>query len=1002
MNKSKIVEVVVEKYRGQVPFWLNSFDESIVYLCSSNRNIEDYYNVLKDIYDGKVLKLESNSYQDEIERDNFELLELLKSGGRYIILISLEAFFREYFLSGKRYILKLGDSLNLKDLEKELEENGYVKNYMVEERNQYSIRGDILDIFPKNSENPLRVELSFGDEIERITYFDIENQKSIEKKSEIEMYINSNKDEKNSFLSLLKRTHGAKFWIENIELLRYKLEEFIQREPEKEKRAREDFQKLESLGELMEIVKFSHEEVLKFENNNYVRELAQNKNLRVRIVSEEEKRYQEIFVNCGFEFEKYPLFEGYRDGKLLVLTDRELKGIRVRREKGDRRVQKYKAIGDIEEGDYIMHENYGVGIYLGIETIDGHEYLKIKYADEDRLFVPIEGMGKIGKYISNIGEVPEIFRLGRKGFKKKKEKLEEEMLLFAKEIVQIQAKRDLQAGYAFSPDTLLQEEFEEGFPYRETESQLKAIEDVKRDMESTRVMDRVVCGDVGIGKTEVAIRAAFKAAVDEKQVALMVPTTVLAQQHYERFYERMKNFPINIEILSRLDGDKGQREVLKKLKNGGVDIVIGTHRLLSKDVEFKDLGLVIIDEEQKFGVRAKEHLKKLKDRVDMLTLTATPIPRTLNLSLLGIRDLSVIDTPPDGRKPIETYFVEGNDENIRDVIMRELAREGQVFYIFNSVRGIEKKTQDLAKLLPEYVKLDFVHGKMTPRDIKDKLKEFENGEIDVLVATTIIENGIDIENANTMIIDRVEKLGLSQIYQLRGRVGRGDRKSYCYLLTKEFQTKKAQEREESLRVIEETGGGGLQLSMEDMRIRGAGEILGDKQHGALETYGYTLYMKMLQDEIAKIKGEFQESMDDIELKVNYPAFIPNEYIEKNEKIKIYRRISDVKNVEELDRIAEELVDRFGKLPVEAQGLFEYMKLKLEIREFGIKSAVEIKGKNISRIKFQRDRAKIEILLKMIQGGVATYQSKSEMIEYEGSIVEFLREYERIGGENERV
>lgn len=457
------------------------------------------------------------------------------------------------------------------------------------------------------------------------------------------------------------------------------------------------------------------------------------------------------------------------------------------------------------------------------------------------------------------------------------------MFIFAKEIVEIQAKRELEAGYSFAPDTLWQEEFEEGFPYKETFSQLKAIEDVKRDMESHRIMDRVVCGDVGFGKTEVAIRAAFKAAIEGKQVVVMVPTTVLAQQHYERFVERMKNYPVTIELLSRLSTSKEQKNTLEKIANGAIDIVIGTHRILSEDVKFKDLGLVIIDEEQKFGVKAKEHLKKLRNKIDMLTLTATPIPRTLNLALLGIRDLSVIDTPPEGRKPIETLFIEGTEKNIKEIIMKEVAREGQVFYIFNSVKGIEKKAQELRKILPEYLKINYVHGQMLPRDIKERIKDFENSDIDILLATTIIENGIDIENANTMIIDKVEKLGLSQIYQLRGRIGRGNRQSYCYLITKEYQSKKAKEREESIKSLEETGGGGLQLSMEDMRIRGAGEILGERQHGALETFGYTLYMKMLQEEIDKIKGDFEEDIDEIEIKVNSPAFIPDSYIEKMRK-----------------------------------------------------------------------------------------------------------------------
>lgn len=982
------------EYRGKIPFLLNELRGNILYLCSSNKNIEDYYNVLEDIYGGKLLKLESSQIKEELEKDNYDLLEILRSGDKFIILTSLDAVLRDYFLEGKRFCIEIGKNIDAKTLEEELERNGYTRNYMVEDRNQFSIRGDIFDIFPKNSEYPVRIEFSFGDEIERITYFDIETQKSIEKKSSIDMYINSNNEKRKTLFSLLGKLDNVHIFMENRELLEYKLNEILKEVVEAEVELRERFQELVDVAEQVEITKFEYDELHSFEDVEYVKKIGTDPRLKIKIVSEEEKRYREIFQGENFEFERYPLFEGYRDGDTLVLTDRELKGVRVKREGRDRGFQRYKNVSEIQEGDYIIHENYGVGIYLGVEIIDGHDYLKIKYADEDKLFVPIEGIGKIGKYTSYSGEIPEIYKLGRKGFRKKREKITEELIQFAKEIVEIQAKRELEAGYIFAPDTLWQEEFEEGFPYRETTSQLKAIEDVKRDMESPRVMDRVVCGDVGFGKTEVAIRAAFKAAIEGKQVVVMVPTTVLAQQHYERFTERMKNYPITIELLSRLSSLKEQKSTLDNILSGAVDIVIGTHRILSEDVKFKDLGLVIIDEEQKFGVKAKEHLKRLRNKIDMLTLTATPIPRTLNLALLGIRDLSVIDTPPEGRKPIETIFLEGTDKNIRDAIMREIAREGQVFYIFNSVKGIEKKVYELKGILPDYLKIGFVHGQMLPKEIKERIKEFENGEIDVLLATTIIENGIDIENANTMIIDRADKLGLSQIYQLRGRVGRGNKQSYCYLLTKEYQSKKAKDREESIKMLEETGGGGLQLSMEDMRIRGAGEILGEKQHGALETFGYTLYMKMLQEEIEKIKGEFEEDLEDIEIKVNYPAFIPESYIEKSEKIKIYRRVADIKRESELQEIKDELIDRFGKMPIEAQGFFKYIALKFRARKLGVKRAIEIKGKNESDIKFHNDKMNFEKLLDLIQKEIIRYQKKEDIIEYDGTIEEFLNVYEQ--------
>lgn len=980
---------MLSEYRGKIPFYLKELESNIVYLCSSNKNIEDYYNTLDDFYDGEILKIESSSDRDEIEKINYDLLELFKSKKKYIILISLEGFLRDYYLEGEKIVFQKGRDISLKKIQEILIKNRYEKTYMIEKRMQYSLRGDILDIFPKNGDYPVRIEF-FGDNVERITYFDIETQKSIESLDRIDMYMNNNKNSQIDFYKIINLSEN-RIIFENREILQYKLEEIILRDREREEKLRERFSQLDIIGEELTLKRFSEDEIKKFEDYENIKKLSKKE--KILVISEESKRYQEIFKGYPIEFQHYPHYEGYRDENYLVLTDRELKGIKVKRETKEKIKLRYKDVSQIRENDYIIHENYGVGIYLGIETIDGQDYLKIKYADEDKLFVPVEGINKIERYISTDGVVPEIYQLGRRGFKRKREKLQEEMLIFAKEIIEIQARRAYEKGYKFSHDTVWQEEFEESFPYRETPSQLKAIEDVKHDMESDRVMDRVICGDVGYGKTEIAIRAAFKASVDGKQVALMVPTTVLAQQHFERFSERFKNYPITIELLSRLKTGKEQKEVLNRIEAGTIDIVIGTHRILSSDVKFKDLGLVIIDEEQKFGVKAKEQLKKIKNRIDMITLTATPIPRTLNLSLLGIRDLSVIDTPPEGRKPIETIFIEKDNKKLKDIIMEEIAREGQAFYIFNSVKNIAKKTDELRKILPNYLKLDFIHGQMTPKEIKNKIKEFENGDIDILVSTTIIENGIDIENANTMIIEGADRLGLSQIYQLRGRIGRGNRKGYCYLLTKEAQSKKSKEREESIRNLGDSGGG-LQLSLEDMRIRGAGEILGEKQHGALETFGYNLYIKMLNEEIARLKGQKRVEDDiELEIKLSIDAFIPDYYIEKEEKLKIYRKAAELREKDQLDELIEEVRDRFGEMPKEVKNFFYYLNVKLKARYLGVEILREEKDGFF--IKFNRECVNVEKITEMMSTGKLQYLPREEAIRYKGSIMGFFYEYEGV-------
>ncbi|MGL4533909.1 MAG: DEAD/DEAH box helicase [Fusobacteriaceae bacterium] len=979
-------------YRGEIPFFLKEKKNNIIYLCHSKKNMNDYYLTLKDFYKGKIIKPEDSREEDYINF-NYSIQNTLEKKEKFIILCSLEFFLKEYIYSGNKINIKKNSKINLKDIIKKLEENKFVKNYLVEEKMQYSLRGDILDFFSLDMEYPARIEF-FGDTVERITFFSIENQKTIEKKDEIDLYMDSNKDKNKNFLSLFSQESLKKIelYYENSEILNYKLEEMsFENKSELEELKNRYINNINNFEEI-KLTSFSGEELIDFGNFEKLKEIS--KESIINIYSEEKKRYSEIFIEYpNIKIFKYPLYEGFRNSGNLNISDRELKGIRVKRERKNRKEIKTHDINEIKEGDYIIHENFGVGLYEGMKIINESEYLLIKYAGEDKLFVPINNLNKIEKFIIEPGNEPEIYKLGRKGFKKKREKLKSELLKFALEIVEIQSKRGMSDGIVFSSDTIWQEEFEDGFPYNLTKDQTEAIEEVKKDMESSKVMDRIICGDVGCGKTEVAMRAAFKAIDSGKQVLLMVPTTVLAEQHYDRFINRFKNFPFTIEILSRLKSEKEEKEIKKKISSGGIDIIIGTHMLLSSTIKFSNLGLIIVDEEQKFGVKAKEKLKKIKSNADLLTLTATPIPRTLNLALLGIRDISIIETLPANRQPTKDFFIENKDEEIREAMMREFSREGQCFYIYNSVKGIERKLKELESIVPNFVKINYIHGQMLPKEIKTRISQFENGEIDILLSTTIIENGIDIENANTIIIEGIEKLGLSQMYQLRGRVGRGSERGYCYILVDPLKNPKLKSkiREEALKNISQMGDGkGFHLSLEDLRIRGAGEILGDKQHGALEILGYGLYMKLLNEEIAKIKGQSYEEIEGFKLQLKIPRYIPDNYIESNEKIIIYKRVAKIKFVEEIIDLENEVRDRFGSLPEVVKSYFRGEKIRIEAQKLEIKEIIE-KEEGIF-IKFLVDKLNFNRIMKIIESQKGIYSQKEEALIFKGEIEEFLYSY----------
>lgn len=625
----------------------------------------------------------------------------------------------------------------------------------------------------------------------------------------------------------------------------------------------------------------------------------------------------------------------YKDLMQIVISDKELFGISQKKNKQKRKNngQILSSFSDLKIGDYVVHENHGIGIYNGIEkmTSDGceKEYLKIVYAGDGKLFVPITQLERVQKYIGGNEAKLKLNSLSGKEWQKAKTKTKRAVELIAKDLVELYAKRESSVGFATTQDSTWQDDFEDTFPFTETDDQISAISDVKRDMESEKVMDRLICGDVGYGKTEIAMRASFKAVDNGKQVAYLVPTTILANQHYNNFCQRMKDFPINIELLSRFKTKKEIEQSIERLKSGYSDVVIGTHRLLSKDVAFKDLGLVIIDEEQRFGVTHKEKLKKLKENIDVLTLSATPIPRTLHMSLTNIRDISILEEPPIERKPVQTFVMEYNDEFVKDAINRELRRNGQVFFVHNRVNNIESIASKISALVPD-ANVVFAHGQMTPNQLEDIMKDFIEGQTDVLVCTTIIETGLDISNANTIIINEANRMGLSQLYQLRGRVGRSQRSAYAYLMYKKDKvlTEIAEKRLQTIKEFTEFGSG-FKISMRDLEIRGAGTVLGEEQHGHLDLVGYDLYCKLLDIAIKQLRGTTVK--DDFETKVdlNISALIGNDYINSEfQRLEIYKKISIFTSLDDYDNMIDELIDRFGEPPIETINLLKVAILKM--------------------------------------------------------------------------
>ncbi len=1048
----------------------------------------------------------------EIVKNRFEIIARMLQGESLTAVLSVEALFDRLVMPEifKDYILKLkvGDTVDLHELEKKLVFMGYERCDMVEGQGQFAVRGGIMDLFSTVSDNAVRIEF-WGDEIDSIRILDAVSQRSVENTDNVRIY------------PMRELVYGEENISRAVEALKAELKAY-KKAPDRIKEivseAIERLTEQQSFSGVDKYIQYFYEECATLldylpkdclvfidepsrvrEHSDFVlNEFTQSIENKIDagymlpsqlkmvytyqdILSRLDKRqkvlmtalihtlkdftpkelidfkvkssyisknnidsltedleymcsvgYRVIFlaggrarcerlegelkarnINAVYREETDGLipekgvvylvkgsllhgFEYYED-KIALITDTELqleeKKKRRRKKKNDKTA--INNFAELKIGDYVVHENYGICVFRGIEQIltDGvnKDYIKLGFQGEDVLYVAINQLDILQKYIGGDSAKPKLSKIGGTAWAKAKSKARAAAKILAKDLVDLYARRQSAKGHMYSEDTVWQTEFEEAFPYEETEDQLNAIADVKADMEQGKIMDRLICGDVGFGKTEVALRAAFKTAQEGYQVAYLVPTTILARQHYQTFASRMEEYPVKVEMLSRFRTPKQQKETIKGLESGMVDIVIGTHRLLSKDMRFKNLGLVIVDEEQRFGVAHKEKLKELKKDVNVLTLTATPIPRTLHMSLTGIRDMSVLEEPPSDRLPIQTYVMEYNPEFVKDAIHRELARGGQVYYLYNRVANIVDTTNKLQQLVPE-ANIAFAHGQMSEKELENVMMDFMDKEIDVLVCTTIIETGLDIPNVNTIIISDADKMGLSQLYQLRGRVGRSTRTGFAYLMYQRDMvlTEVSQKRLKTIKEFTEFGSG-FRIAMRDLEIRGAGNLLGAEQHGHMDSIGYELYCKLLDEAVRELKGEeIVESFETL-MEINVNAFIPTEYIEIEEhKLDMYKKISAISSKEDYYNVQDEMEDRYGEMPQSVANLLDIAYVKALLHKKGATKVSQKRGGTVV-ITFKAD-AKVDAaaLMELIReynnrllftagegGGYLTYKIEKE-------------------------
>ncbi len=880
--------------------------------CSNKEKFDNYSNNSED-------KNLFNIKNDEIIKNIEQDIELIKSGD---YISKIDKYFNSFYKNQSTFL----DYIN--------------ENYLIflDDIDKINIRQEnIINDNNQLIENLLEKNRIVPDAIKNITKIDVDsettNYESIKENQLIYLYETDLFDNKKS----------TKF-SNNVYNFKYRDMNFFKSE-------------LNILTkEIVKALELDKKVIILAGNDNgakKVESLLEQEEIKYKYYEKLEDREEQIYINSIEEnIEKKNViisngslssgFENY-DLNLLVITGDEFMTGEVKKRKYTYSFKQGEKVvfADLRAGDYVVHKTQGIGIYIGVNTIttaDGvtKDYIKVKYKNDDVLYVPTDMLDNIRKYVGGGDGEPKLNRLGSKEWENTKARVKNNLKEVARDLIELYARRQNAQGFMFSKDTPWQKQFEDNFPYQETDDQLRCILEVKKDMESNKPMDRLLCGDVGYGKTEVAIRAAFKAVMDQKQVAYLVPTTILANQQYEEFKSRMEEFAIKVELLNRFRTKKQQEEVIKKLKLGEVDVVVGTHRMLSKDVEFKDLGLLIIDEEHRFGVKHKEKIKKLKENIDVLTMTATPIPRTLHMSIVGIRDMSVIYEPPQNRKPVQTYVLEYDNEVIKEAITKELERNGQVFYLFNNVEKIIRKADEISKLVPE-AKVEFAHGKMTGNEIESIMQDFIDHKIDVLVCTTILESGIDIPNANTIIVENADRLGLAQLYQIRGRVGRSNRQGYAYITYRrdKLLSEVADKRLKAIKEFTEFGSG-FKIAMRDLEIRGAGSLLGEIQSGHMEQVGYDTYCKLLDEVVREMQGEPVKQEKEIQIDINLSSYIPDSYIEDAaQKIEIYQDIALCRNNKDIEDIIDEIIDRYGTMPQEVENLIDVARVKILARNANV-------------------------------------------------------------------